>query len=61
MVQPFARDFEQRDGVIYLCMQTMDSRHFAVSQRAVEFSVDGVDWAEIPEGIKCHRVAIRAR
>ena len=51
MVQPFARDFEQRDGVIYLCMHRMDSRHFAVSQRATDFSVDGVEWEEIPKGI----------
>jgi hypothetical protein len=51
MVQPFARDFEQRDGVIYLCMQPMQSSHFAVTERAVEFSSDGVDWEEIPAPI----------
>lgn len=51
MVQPFARDFVERDGAIYLCMQTMDSRHFAVTERATEYSVDGMRWEEIPEAI----------
>ena len=48
MVQPFARDFVEREGVIYLCMQSMDSRHFAVTERAVELSVDGHEWSDIP-------------
>ncbi len=51
MVQPFARDFEQRNGVIYLCMQPMESSHFAVTQRAEIFSSDGVHWEEIPPPI----------
>lgn len=51
MVQPFARDFVQRDGVIYLCMLTMESRHFAVPERAEEFSADGVGWELIPPEI----------
>ena len=38
MVQPFARDFVQRDGVIYLCMQPMASQHFAIPERASSFS-----------------------
>lgn len=51
MVQPFARDFVEREGAIYLCMQSMDSRHFAVSERAVECSEDGDKWLEIPNPI----------
>lgn len=51
MVQPFARDFVEREGTIYLCMQSMDSRHFAITERAVEYSEDGENWGEIPEPI----------
>jgi hypothetical protein len=47
MVQPFARTYEQRGGVIYLCMQPMESKHFAEPLRAEEFSVDGVTWEKI--------------
>lgn len=52
MVQPFAREFVERDGAIYLCMQSMDSRHFAVTQPAREYSVDGIDWEPIPDPIR---------
>lgn len=51
MVQPFARDFVKRDGVIYLCMQPMDSKHFAVPDRAHEYSADGIQWQTIPHEI----------
>ena len=47
-VQPFARDFRRRGNVIYLCMQAMTSRHYAVPERAKEFSSDGIHWQEIP-------------
>ena len=50
-VQPFARDFVRRDGVIYLCMQPMTSRHFASPARASEYSADGLIWRAIPDGI----------
>ena len=50
-VQPFARDFVKRDGVIYLCMQPMTSKHFAIPERASESSADGVTWTPIPTGI----------
>jgi hypothetical protein len=52
MVQPFARSFEQRGQVIYLCMQPMKSSHFAEPLRAEEYSVDGVNWQPIPLAIK---------
>src|SRR6266851_1185910 len=51
MVQPFAKVFEQRGEVIYLCMQRMDSKHFAVPVRAEEFSTDGINWKEVPPEI----------
>lgn len=51
MVQPFARDFVERQGVIYLCMQRMDSRHFAITEPATDYSEDGQNWLSIPEGI----------
>ena len=47
MVQPFARSYQQRGGVIYLCMQEMNSKHFAEPLRAKEFSIDGVKWEQI--------------
>lgn len=51
MVQPFARDFVKRDGAIYLCMQPMESKHFAEQERAREFSQDGIRWEVIPPTI----------
>lgn len=52
MVQPFAKRYGERGGVIYLCMQAMDSRHFAAQIAADEYSVDGIDWQPIPKGVK---------
>ncbi|MGB8768940.1 MAG: hypothetical protein WCC92_04955 [Candidatus Korobacteraceae bacterium] len=51
MVQPFAKSFEEQGGSIYLCMQPMESRHFAPSVRAEEFSVDGIKWQPISPAI----------
>lgn|SRR5215213_1510265 len=51
MVQPFAREHQRRDGVIYLCMEPMESRHFAEPVRAEEYSADGVSWVEVPPSI----------
>lgn len=51
MVQPFARDFVERDGVIYLCMEPMTSSHVAAPERASELSPDGTHWELIPEAI----------
>lgn len=50
-VQPFARNYVQRNGVIYLVMQPMLSRHSAPPVRASEFSRDGVTWEPVPDGI----------
>jgi hypothetical protein len=50
-VQPFAHAYERRGRVIYLCMEPMESHHFAVPERAEEYSVDGVTWEAVPESI----------
>lgn len=51
MVQPFVRSFEQRGQIIYLCMQPMESSHFAEPIRADEYSLNGADWQPIPTPI----------
>jgi hypothetical protein len=51
MVQPFARGAVERGNQIHLCMEEMVSNHFAVSERATKYSVDGIDWQEIPREI----------
>ena len=51
MVQPFARAFERKGKTIYLCMEEMNSKHFADPIRADEQSVDGITWTEIPPAI----------
>jgi hypothetical protein len=51
MVQPFARSCEQRGDVIYLCMEEMNSKHFAEQIRAEEWSSDGLKWQTIPPEI----------
>jgi hypothetical protein len=51
MVQPFAHDIEQRGGAIHLVMKPMESRHFAVTERAEELSRDGLTWEPMPSGI----------
>jgi hypothetical protein len=51
MVQPFARNYERKAGVLYLCMQQMNSKHFATPIRAAEMSLDGITWEKIPPAI----------
>src|SRR5258708_39606425 len=51
VVQPFAKSFEEQNGTIYLCMEPMNSRHFAPAVRADEFSIDGIAWKPVPRGI----------
>lgn len=51
MVQPFAESLSNSESPIYLCMQEVDSRHFADPLRAQEFSVDGRRWEPIPDSI----------
>lgn len=52
MVQPFAQAFADRGRTIHLCMEEMDSNHFAEPLCAAEFSADGINWQEIPEAIQ---------
>jgi hypothetical protein len=51
MVQPFAKSYEEKGGTIYLCMEEMNSKHFAEPVRAAKFSVDGSNWQTIPDSI----------
>ena len=52
MVQPFAKTFAARNRTIHLCMEQMDSNHFAEPLCAAEYSADGVTWKEIPDTIQ---------
>ncbi|OWU85853.1 hypothetical protein ATO6_02860 [Oceanicola sp. 22II-s10i] len=51
MVQPFAEEHAEAGSPIILCMEPMDSKHFAEPIRADEFSVDGLTWKPVPAGI----------
>ena len=51
MVQPFAETVVERGGVIYLCMQPMESHHFGEKIRAKDWSADGLGWNSVPDGI----------
>jgi hypothetical protein len=51
MVQPFAKSHATAGTPIVLCMQPMESKHFAIPLRAKEFSVDGTQWQRIPDAI----------
>jgi hypothetical protein len=51
MVQPFAEAFREQGKPIYLCMQEMESSHFAEPLRAGSDSVDGITWQRIPDSI----------
>jgi hypothetical protein len=51
MVQPFAEAFCEQGKPIYLCMQEMESSHFAEPLRAGSYSVDGITWQRIPDTI----------
>jgi hypothetical protein len=51
MVQPFAQSFVEKGRSIHLCMEEMESNHYAEPLCAAEYSVDGLDWKEIPETI----------
>lgn len=51
MVQPFAEELAERSQSIMLCMQAMESKHFAEPLRANEYSADGVEWRTIPPSI----------
>jgi hypothetical protein len=51
-VQPFARACAVTGSPIYLCMEKMDSKHFAEPVAADEWSADGINWQPVPAGIE---------
>jgi hypothetical protein len=51
MVQPFAEAKAAEGQPIILCMEAMESKHFAEPVRATSFSPDGLTWKPIPEAI----------
>ncbi len=51
MVQPFAQKFAKAGQPIFLCMEAMNSNHFAEQLAAAEYSADNRNWKEIPPTI----------
>lgn len=51
MVQPFVREATARGNIIRLCMQEVESHHYAEQVRAEQCSVDGRIWTDIPMSI----------
>ena len=51
MVQPFAEGHAKTGSPITLCMEPMESNHFAEQIRANQYSTDGVSWHDIPDAI----------
>jgi hypothetical protein len=51
MVRPFAESWAAKGSKIKLCMQEMASKHFAEPIRADQFSIDGIDWEDVPAPI----------
>ena len=47
MMRPFAKSYEQRGGIIYLCMEEMNSNNFADQIRAEQYSIDQSTWQDI--------------
>ncbi len=50
-VQPFVKLYEKENGSVYVLMQEIDSRAVPMIAPAKQYSVDGVNWEPIPEGI----------
>lgn len=51
MVRPFAKSYERIGQSVFLCMQEINSNHFAPPIRAEQFSHNGERWADIPEDV----------
>lgn len=49
-VQPFAKHLNDAGRRLRILMNEIESKHY-IAERANEFSIDGVTWKEIPEGI----------
>lgn len=52
MVQPFAKNIEESGRHLLIIMNEMDSKHDAPPVVAKEYSEDGVDWIDVPQGIE---------
>jgi hypothetical protein len=50
-VQPFAASSAREGRIIRLCMEEMDSHHFAEQVRAAQYSIDDRIWHDIPSEI----------
>lgn len=50
-VQPFVKAFELKGKTIYLCMEEIESNHFHDPIRADQYSINGIQWHEIPAAI----------
>jgi hypothetical protein len=51
MVQPFAKSLQEKKQELHLCMEAIDSHHFAEPARATQYSSDGYNWALINNNI----------
>ena len=51
-VQPFAKTWVEDAGSIHILMQPIDSRADPDILPANEFSVDGIEWQPVPNGIR---------
>jgi len=49
-VQPFAKQLNQSGRRLRILMNEIESKHYT-AERANEYSIDGVNWKEVPEGI----------
>lgn len=50
-IQPFAKRIVEKKGNIYLCMETIQSNADPDIVPATEYSVDGISYEPIPDGI----------
>ncbi|HSK74447.1 MAG TPA: hypothetical protein VK892_22290 [Pyrinomonadaceae bacterium] len=50
-VQPFVNIYEKENGSVYVLMQEIDSRAEPLIAPAKQYSVDGINWQDIPDGI----------
>lgn len=50
-VRPFALQQQKKNGSIYLMMNFVKSNFGSETLRAKEYSINGVDWQKIPDGV----------
>lgn len=50
-VQPFVEVYEKQNGSVYVLMQEIDSRANPLLLPATQYSVDGITWEKLPDGI----------